>query len=329
MKSPTPRSHFPGSTGVIPLAMRDQYPYQSATTAARRPAGRSSRFIASMPPGVHRTADRHTPERSAPLAAFRHRTEPEVWALAALGQGLRDARARGLGLASSAPLLSDRDRPAGAGRVDRAQALSPARRAGGGGDHAAGDREGSPRDSLSWARGADRLDRDRGGHPLPLGRDAPRVAGSAGAGEGGPQARAAGHGQDGAGRRPLEFGRAHGAGDLPDAVVQDRRGEGAADRAELTRREADRAFGARGAPPRRAGEAGGPRPRRTGKAARCGGTRATRRPRREGGRANRSPRAASRSQIGSSRSQTQTRGRSAKASSASRPSSATSHRSAR
>ena len=62
--------------------------------------------------------------------------------------GVRDAGPGGVGLAASAAVLSDRDRSAGAGRVDGPQARPPARRGGGAGDHQDGDREGAARDAV-------------------------------------------------------------------------------------------------------------------------------------------------------------------------------------
>ena len=52
---------------------------------------------------------------------------------------------------------------------------------GGGGDHAARDREGQAGDAVPRSRGQGRLDRRRGRHPLSVGCDA-RAAGRAGAG---------------------------------------------------------------------------------------------------------------------------------------------------
>ena len=66
--------------------------------------------------------------------------------------GLRDAGPGGFGLVASTAVLSDRDRSAGAGRVDGAQARPPARRGGRGGDHQGGDRQGAARDTLPRPR---------------------------------------------------------------------------------------------------------------------------------------------------------------------------------
>ena len=81
--------------------------------------------------------------------------------------GVRDVDAGGLGLAASAPVLSDRAWGAGAGRVDGAQAHPPARGGGGERDHEDGDREGPAGEAVSAAGGADRLDGGRGRRALP------------------------------------------------------------------------------------------------------------------------------------------------------------------
>lgn len=72
--------------------------------------------------------------------------------------GIRDAGARGLGLAASAAFLPDRARRAGAARVDGAQANQPARWRGGGRADALCDRKGPARDALCGQGGEDRLD---------------------------------------------------------------------------------------------------------------------------------------------------------------------------
>jgi IS5 family transposase len=125
-----------------------------------------------------------------------------------------------------------------------------------------------------------------GRHPLPLGCDA-RLAGNAGARQGGPQAVGDRQGPSGAGARSLALCRAHGAGDLADAGATDRAGEGAGDRAQLARRRADGPVSAGGAAARGPGQAGSAGPGREGQAGRGGQARAARRPLREGLRADR------------------------------------------
>ena len=70
------------------------------------------------------------------------------------------------------------------------------------GDDARADRQGDAREAVSPAGGADRLDRDRGGCALPDRRGA-GVERGAGAGAGGPQARQADRGEEGAGAGSL------------------------------------------------------------------------------------------------------------------------------
>ena len=248
---------------------------------------------------------------------------------AALGLGLRDAGARGLGLAASAALLPDRARRAGAGRVDDAQARPPARSRDGRGADPRGDRQGAAGSGGSararcgstrrWSRPTSATRPTRGWPPTGRGRwrarAAARRAGSGATSRGCATARA----RWGAAARDLAHAR-RAAPARPRREVLELTGRG---------RRAGRALGARGAPPgrrrgpRRAAAARGPscaRPRGSSELAeRCEKvaeqiTRASR---------------ASRSPTGWSRSPTPTRGRSARASSASRPSSATSPRSPR
>ena len=102
--------------------------------------------------------------------------------------GVRDAGAGGVGLAASPPVLSDRDRSAGAGRVDGPQARPPARRRRWWQEITQdGDREGAARDAVPGAGGEDRLDGGGGRYPLSVRRGA-RLAGRQVAHARGPQA---------------------------------------------------------------------------------------------------------------------------------------------
>ena len=138
--------------------------------------------------------------------------------------GVRDVGAGGVRLAASAAVLSDRDRSAGAGRVDGPQARPPARCRRGAGDHQDGDREGAARDAVPGACGEDRLDGRRGRHPLPVRRDA-RPARRQDARARGPQALADDRRHDGPGPRSVPVDRQDGSRDLQDAGQADRRSQ--------------------------------------------------------------------------------------------------------
>ena len=123
-------------------------------------------------------------------------------AQAALPVGVSDAGGGGVGLDSSAPVLPDRLGRAGAGRVDGPQAHQAGRGRDGVADDARVDRQGDAGEAVSPAGGADRLDRDRGGREVPDRRGA-GVERSQGVGAGGPQAREADRGEEGAGAGSL------------------------------------------------------------------------------------------------------------------------------
>ena len=86
------------------------------------------------------------------------------------------------------------------------------------------DREGDARDALQGTGGADRLDSDRGGHPLSLRRDA-RACGRAGPGPAGTEGERDDQGQDGAGQGSLALYRQDGSCYLQDARAPHGRGE--------------------------------------------------------------------------------------------------------
>ena len=232
-------------------------------------AARGSRPAGSRPGGWVVVADR------SGVGADRARTwsavdrDGDVRAVdgdqAAHRLGIRDADAGGVGLVASATVLSDRDRSAGAGRVQGAQAGAPARAWGGGRDHADGDRDCSARDPVRGAGGADRLHGGGGRHPLSLRRDA-RAAGRAGAG-----AREQEIGLDdqvhGAGARPVAVDRQDRPGDIPHAGSSHRAGQGAGDGAQRARRAADRPLSSRSHPAGRHGQSLGARTGRPSQAA--------------------------------------------------------------
>jgi hypothetical protein len=88
---------------------------------------------------------------------------PDDGAQAALPVGVSVVGGGGVGLDSSAPLLSDQLVGAGAGRVDRSQAHSAVRPGDGVGHHPRADREGGPGEAVPAAGRAGRLDGRRGG----------------------------------------------------------------------------------------------------------------------------------------------------------------------
>jgi hypothetical protein len=132
---------------------------------------------------------------------------------APLGVGVRDVDAGGVGLDPSAAVLSDRDDRAGAGRVDGAQADTPARCGGGARDHARVDRQGAAGEAVPAAGGEDRLDRRGSGRALADGLR-PRRGRRQSARPGGTQARRQGRGE--ADRRARSL-----AGDGSQAQVVD------------------------------------------------------------------------------------------------------------
>ena len=94
---------------------------------------------------------------------------PVDGAQGAVSVGVSDVGGGGVGLDSSAAVLSDLTVGAGAGRVDGAQAHAPDWRRDGVRTHARDDREGDQGEAVSPAGDADRLDGDRGRRALPDG----------------------------------------------------------------------------------------------------------------------------------------------------------------
>ena len=131
----------PGSGGAGPAALRPGAAFadRGAVGAA---AGRGGTA------GGTGTAD----DRDGDLRALDDRQ-------ASLRVGVRDSRAGSLRLAAPAPLLSDRDDRAGAGRVDGPRADPPTWGGGRARDHARADLKGQAGEAVQASRGADRLDR--------------------------------------------------------------------------------------------------------------------------------------------------------------------------
>jgi hypothetical protein len=138
--------------------------------------------------------------------------------------GVCDAGPRGVRLAAPQAVLLDRDRSAGARRIDRAQAGAPARTRGGGRDHPDGDREGAARDEVHRAGGPSRLHRGGGRYPLSVRRDA-GAARRAGTHPRGRQASAPDR-RHGTSARPLPVDRQSPPRDLQDACPPHRPGQG-------------------------------------------------------------------------------------------------------
>ena len=168
-------------------------------------------------------------------------------AQAALPVGVPDAGRGGVGLDSSASVLSDQPGRAGAGRVDGPQAHQADRRGDGVGDDARADRQGDAGEAVSAAGRADRLDRDRGGCEVPDRRGA-GVERGAGAGARGPQARQADQGEEGAGAGSLAGDGSQAQNDHPHDPPALRRGQAGGAEADRRDRRAARALDQGSAP---------------------------------------------------------------------------------
>ena len=238
-------------------------------------------------------------------------------AQAALPVGVPDAGRGGVGLDSSAQVLPDLAERAGAGRVDGPQAHPVDRCGDGVGDDTRADRGGVPREAVSTAGGADRLDRDRGGCEV-SDRRGVGVERGAGAGAGGSQARQADRREEGAGAGSLAGDGSQAQDDHPHDPSSLGRGQAGGPEVDWRDRRVARALDQGSAP---AGAGRAPASAWAG----CEGEAESGRQRWRRWRiaARRSPPRsvsgwrASRSRIGSCRCSIRTRGRSARASSAS------------
>jgi hypothetical protein len=145
-------------------------------------------------------------------------------AQAAVSVGLPDLGGGGVGLDPSAQVLPDLVVRSGAGRVDGAQADAADRPGDGRGDDTRANREGDAGEAVPPARGADRLDGDRGrcevsdGCGIGLER-------RQGAGPGGPQARQPDRREGAAGAGSFTGDGSQAAGYLPDDPTPLRRGQ--------------------------------------------------------------------------------------------------------